>query len=147
MIENHFDYNITREKITKAFDVKPGHPAYAPICAFLDYNDKEIREQYAMKRNLEMGYWNFISKYVYNKLLKFEYDTTDFANDAALWTALEKDLSVAANALYVKAVAGSPVPQITATNPNGSGTYAKVVKYYTVPNGGKGIKYQIIHLA
>ena len=46
MIENHFDYNITREKITKAFDVKPGHPAYAPICAFLDYHDKEIREQY-----------------------------------------------------------------------------------------------------
>lgn len=79
MIENHFDYNITREKICKAFDVKPGHPAYAPICAFLDYYDKEIREQYAMKRNLEMGYWNFISKYVYNKLLKFEYDTADFA--------------------------------------------------------------------
>ena len=26
-----------------------------------------------------MGYWNFISKYVYNKLLKFEYDTNDFA--------------------------------------------------------------------
>ncbi|MBO7211992.1 MAG: hypothetical protein J6V44_13465 [Methanobrevibacter sp.] len=79
MIENHFDYNITREKICKAFDVKPGHPAYAPICAFLDYYDKEIREQYALKRNLEMGYWNFISKYVYNKLLKFEYDTADFA--------------------------------------------------------------------
>lgn len=79
MIENHFDYNITREKICKAFDVKPGHPAYAPICAFLDYYDKEIREQYALKRNLEMGYCNFISKYVYNKLLKFEYDTADFA--------------------------------------------------------------------
>lgn len=79
MIENHFDYNITREKICKVFDVKPGHPAYAPICAFLDYNDKEIREQYAMKRNLALGYWNFITKYVYNKLLKFEYDTTDFA--------------------------------------------------------------------
>jgi len=84
MIENHFDYNITREKITKAFDVKPGHPAYAPICAFLDYYDKEIREQYAMKRNLVMGYWNFISKYVYNKLLKFEYDTTDFAKFKAM---------------------------------------------------------------
>lgn len=79
MIENHFDYNITREKICKAFDVKQGHPAYAPICAFLDYYDKEIREQYALKRNLDMGYWNFISKYVYNKLLKFEYDTADFA--------------------------------------------------------------------
>ena len=74
-----------------------------------------------------------------------QYDTTDFANDAALWTALEKDLSVAANALYVKAVAGSPVPQITKTKPN-AGTYAKVVKYYTVPNGGKGVKYQIVSL-
>ncbi len=84
MIENHFDYNITREKITKAFDVKPGHPAYAPICAFLDYYDTEIREQYALKRNLEMGYWNFISKYVYNKLLKFEYDTADFAKFKAM---------------------------------------------------------------
>lgn len=84
MIENHFDYNITREKITKAFDVKPGHPAYAPICAFFDYYDKEIREQYAMKRNLELGYWIFISKYVYNKLLKFEYDTTDFAKFKAM---------------------------------------------------------------
>ena len=74
-----------------------------------------------------------------------QYDTTDFANDAALWTALEKDLSVAANALYVKAVAGSPVPQITKTKPN-AGTYAKVVKYYTIPNGGKGVKYQIVSL-
>lgn len=84
MIEDHFDYGITREKICKAFDVKPGHPAYAPICAFLDYYDKDIREQYAMKRNLVMGYWNFISKYVYNKLLKFEYDTDDFAKFKAM---------------------------------------------------------------
>ena len=74
-----------------------------------------------------------------------QYDTTDFADDEALWTALEKDLSVAANALYVKAVAGSPVPQITKTKPN-AGTYAKVVKYYTIPNGGKGVKYQIVSL-
>ena len=74
-----------------------------------------------------------------------QYDTTDFANDAALWTALEKDLSVAANALYVKAVAGSPVPQLTKTKPQ-SGTYAKVVKFYTIPNGGKGVKYQIVSL-
>ena len=53
MIENHFDYEITRKKIAKAFDVKPGHPAYSPICAFLDYYDKDIREQYSMKQNLE----------------------------------------------------------------------------------------------
>ena len=49
--------------------------------------------------------------------------------------------------VYVVAVAGSPVPKLTKTNPNGSGTYAKVVKYYTIPNGGKGVKYQIVHLA
>lgn len=84
MIENHFDYEITRQKISKAFDVKPGHPAYAPICTFLDYHDEEIREQYAIPRNLEMGYWNFICKYVYNKLLKFEYNTTDFAKFKAM---------------------------------------------------------------
>lgn len=84
MIENHFDYEITRKKIAKAFDVKPGHPAYSPICAFLDYYDKDIREQYSMKQNLEMGYWNFICKYVYNKLLKFGYDTTDFAKFKAM---------------------------------------------------------------
>lgn len=84
MIENHFDYNITREKITKAFDVKPEHPAYAPIWAFFDYYDKEIREQYVLKRNLKLGPWNFISKYVYNKLLKFECDTTDFAKFKAM---------------------------------------------------------------
>lgn len=84
MSADHFDYEITRQKIAKAFDVKPGHPAYAPICAFLDYYDKEIRAEYSMKRNLEMGYWNFICKYVYNKLLKFEYDTTDFAKFKAM---------------------------------------------------------------
>ena len=80
-----------------------------------------------------------------------QYDETEFvdgqnaAEHSALFTALEKDLTVAANALYVKAVAGSPVPQITKTKPQ-SGTYAKVVKYYTVPNGGKGVKYQIVSL-
>ena len=73
-----------------------------------------------------------------------QYDDAEFATFAALETALA---AIGTTPLYVKAVAGSPVPQITATNPNGSGTYAKVVKYYTVPNGGKGIKYQIIHLA
>ena len=73
-----------------------------------------------------------------------QYDDAEFPTFADLEDALA---AIGTTALYVKAVAGSPVPQITATNPNGSGTYAKVVKYYTVPNGGKGIKYQIIHLA
>ena len=66
-------------------------------------------------------------------------------SEEVLFEALEKDLSVAANALYVVAVAGSAVPKITKTKPQ-SGTYAKVVKYYTIPNGGKGVKYQIVSL-
>ena len=37
------------------------------------------------------------------------------------------------------------VPQIVKTKPQ-SGIYAKVVKFYTVPNGEKGVKYQIISL-
>ena len=51
----------------------------------------------------------------------------------------------AAHPLYVKAVAGSAVPQLTANKP-GSGTYAKVTKFYTIPNGGLGVKYQIVSL-
>ena len=80
-----------------------------------------------------------------------QYDETEFedaqdaAEHSALFTALEKDLSVAANALYVVAVAGSAVPKITKTKPN-AGIYAKVVKYYTIPNGGKGVKYQIMRV-
>ena len=73
-----------------------------------------------------------------------QYDDSEFATEAALWAALE---AIDTTPIYVVAVAGSPVPKLTKTNPNGSGTYAKVVKYYTIPNGGKGVKYQIIHLA
>ncbi len=85
----------------------------------------------------------------------FQYDDSEFqavTTEGSEKTALEvleealnKDLSVAANYLYVVPVAGSAVPKITATKPN-SGIYAKVVKYYTVPNGEKAIKYQIISL-
>ena len=71
-----------------------------------------------------------------------QYDDGEFATFAALETALA---AIGTTPLYVKAVAGSPVPQITASKP-ASGTYAKVVKYYTIPNGGKGIKYQIVSL-
>lgn len=79
-------------------------------------------------------------------------DETEFAavttvgsektSDEVLFEALE---DIGTTPLYVKAVAGSPVPQITATKPS-AGTYAKVVKFYTVPNGGKGVKYQIVSL-
>ena len=71
-----------------------------------------------------------------------QYDDGEFASEEALITALE---AIETTPLYVQAVAGSAVPQITATKPS-AGTYAKVVKFYTVPNGGKGVKYQIVHL-
>lgn len=39
------------------------------------------------------------------------------------------------------------VPEIVKTLPNGyTGIYGRIVKYYTVPNGEKGVKYQIISL-
>ena len=74
-----------------------------------------------------------------------QYDDAEFATEAALWEALEKDLTKPANALYVKIKAGSPVPQLSKTAPE-AGIYAKVVKFYTIPNGGKGIKYQIVRI-
>ena len=79
-----------------------------------------------------------------------QYDTTDFANDAALFAALE---DIDTNPLYViPGVAASDdvanaIPQIVkAAKKPSSGIYAKVVKFYTVPNGEKGVKYQIISL-
>jgi len=72
-----------------------------------------------------------------------QYDETEFTSEAKLWEALEG--LDATHPLYVKAVAGSAVPQLTKSKP-ASGTYAKVTKYYTVPNGGKGVKYQIVSL-
>ena len=39
------------------------------------------------------------------------------------------------------------VPEIVKTLPNGyTGIYGRIVKYYTVPNGEKGVKYQIVNL-
>ena len=81
-----------------------------------------------------------------------QYDDTEFAAvttsgsektaDEVLIDALN---AIGTTPLYVKAVAGSAVPQITATKPS-AGTYAKVVKFYTIPNGGLGVKYQIVSL-
>ena len=71
-----------------------------------------------------------------------QYDTSDFADDDALDTAL-KDL--ATTPLYVAIAAGSPVPQIVDEIPD-AGIYGKIVKYYTIPNGGKGVKYQIMRV-
>ena len=79
-------------------------------------------------------------------------DETDFpavtttgsekTSDEVLFAALE---AIDTTPMYVVPVAGSGVPKLTATKPN-SGIYAKVVKFYTVPNGEKGVKYQIISL-
>ena len=77
-----------------------------------------------------------------------QYDEGEFVDEqdapkaSALYAALEK---IDKTPLYVVPVAVSSVPQITATKPD-VGTYAKVVKFYTVPNGERGIKYQIVSL-
>ena len=74
-----------------------------------------------------------------------QYDTTNFANDAALDTYLAGDLTTAP--AYVVVKAGSPIPEIVKALPqNYAGLYGKIVKYYTIPNGGKGVKYQIVSL-
>jgi len=73
-----------------------------------------------------------------------QYDTTDYADDTALDTALK---AIDTAEMYVGICAGSAVPQLfpKAKKP-ASGPVGKVVKYYTVPNGEKGVKYQIISL-
>ena len=52
-----------------------------------------------------------------------------------------------ANPVYVILVANSAVPQLTKTIPQDyAGPIGKVTKFYTVPNGEKGVKYQIVSL-
>ena len=41
--------------------------------------------------------------------------------------------------------AANAVPQIVKTPPQ-AGIYGKIVKFYTIPNGGLGVKYQIIRV-
>ena len=71
-----------------------------------------------------------------------QYNTSNFADDEALDTALK---AIDTTPLYVGISAGSPVPEILKAAP-GNGIYGKIVKYYTVPNGEKGVKYQIIRV-
>lgn len=79
-----------------------------------------------------------------------QYSTAVFANDAALIAALE-DLDntplyvVPGNASDAAASSAKAVPAIVKTIP-GSGIYGKIVKFYTIPNGGLGVKYQIIRV-
>lgn len=75
----------------------------------------------------------------------FQYDTSAFADEAAIDTYFATPTNVAY--VVIPASGTKCVPQLVKTLPSGySGIYAKVVKYYTVPNGEKGIKYQIISL-
>ena len=73
---------------------------------------------------------------------------TTFADDDALIDALKK---IDTTPLYVvpgvsaDAGSGRAVPEIVKAAPQ-SGIYGKIVKFYTVPNGGLGVKYQIIRL-
>lgn len=73
-----------------------------------------------------------------------------FADFDALDTYLSGDLS-GTNKAYVIIPSGENdvkcIPQIVKSLPNGyAGIYGRIVKYYTVPNGEKGVKYQIISL-
>ena len=73
-----------------------------------------------------------------------------FADFNALDTYLSGDLS-GTNKAYVIIPSGQDdvkcVPQIVKSLPSGyAGIYGRIVKYYTVPNGEKGVKYQIISL-
>ena len=77
-----------------------------------------------------------------------QYSTSNFADDTALDTALK---AIDSTPLYVAihavgqgetVSAANAIPEIVKTAPQ-AGIYGKIVKYYTIPNGGKGVKYQI----
>ena len=72
----------------------------------------------------------------------FQYDDAEFESEEALFAALN---AWATTPVYVAPVVGSPVPQLTATKP-AAGTFGKVCKFYTVPNGERGVKYQITNI-
>jgi hypothetical protein len=79
-----------------------------------------------------------------------QYSTDNFADEAALLAALK---AIDTTPLYVFPGVGSDladasakaVPEIVKAAPD-TGIYAKIVKFYTVPNGGIGVKYQIIRV-
>jgi len=76
--------------------------------------------------------------------LQYDDSETGFTTQAALEATLA---ACATTAVYVILVAGSPVPKLTKTLPqNYAGPVGKVTKFYTVPNGEKGVKYQIVNL-
>lgn len=71
-----------------------------------------------------------------------QYDESEYASEEVLFAALD---ACQTTPVYVVPVAGSPVPKLTATKP-ATGLVARVVKFYTVPNGERGVKYEIIRL-
>lgn len=71
-----------------------------------------------------------------------QYDETEFADEATLFNALR---ACDQTPVYVVPVAGSPVAKLTAVKP-GTGLVARVVKFYTVPNGEPGVKYEVIRV-
>ena len=79
-----------------------------------------------------------------------QYSTSNFADEATLLAALK---AIDTNPLYVvpgtnsdlAAASAKAVPEIVKAAP-GSGIYGKIVKFYTVPNGGIGVKYQIVRV-
>jgi len=77
-----------------------------------------------------------------------QYDESDFATEADLIDALNKidtaPLYVVPGVAAATNVAKA-VPQIVKAAP-ASGIYAKIVKFYTVPNDEAGVKYQVISL-
>jgi len=72
-----------------------------------------------------------------------QYDDSEFATVDALYAALE---AWETTPVYVILLAGDPVPKLTASITNYTGPVGKVTKFYTVPNGEKGVKYQIVSL-
>ena len=69
-----------------------------------------------------------------------QYDDTEYTDVEDLITALQ---AAQITPVYVAPVVGSPIPKLTATKP-ASGTYGVVVKLYTVPNGERGVQYEIV---
>ena len=78
-----------------------------------------------------------------------QYSTSVFADDAALDTYLKGDLTSAPAYVIIDVTTGAKaaVPTLVKALPqNYAGAYGRVVKYYTVPNGEKGVKYQMVRV-
>lgn len=70
------------------------------------------------------------------------FDMGDFGNVEAVEAAMKK---LNETPLYVVPVVGNGRPKLTASIPV-SGAYAQVIKYTTMPNGEKAIKYQVVRV-